>query len=88
MNLGVEDSYSIGIARSLASRVPVIWNDQNLQIVEIWKEFPSAIPLSQYTGMQSVVAAEGQTEMSRELLVTRVNESQSAMDSFWKEVFG
>lgn len=68
VNPRVEDSYSIGIAWALLSRVPVIWNDQNLQVVEIWKEFPAAIPLSQYTGLDSIRVAEQKADVSKQSL--------------------
>ena len=83
VTLGRHDSYNIGIAKALARGVPVIWDDGNTQITEIWSEFKSAIPVYKLDGQDSLDGAREHVEASKALIRARIQASVAKFDRIW-----
>jgi hypothetical protein len=63
--------------------VPVIWDDGNTQIKEIWTDFPSAMPLYSMNGRASLNRASQNVEASKRLLRDRISASIAKFERIW-----
>jgi hypothetical protein len=81
ITLGRKDSYCIGISKSILRGVPVVWDDGNTQLREIWSSYQSAMPLYTNPGRKDLsVAAEA--------IVADGKKLRRAIDESWEKFLG
>jgi len=75
VSLTKNDSYNIGIAKSMEFKVPAIWDNSNSQIQSIWNEFPTAIPRVHFKGRDSLKKSRLEAEACKQLLRLKIAKS-------------